>query len=124
MQSAQESGSDPKIVVRRCEPDDFESVWRIFQDESAHSGTLQLPHPSREMRRKRLAELPDTDFMFVAMIDGQIVGHAGLHSAGRRPRRAHALMIGKAVHSEWPGRGGGSARDRALVAFRHTALRL
>ena len=115
MQSAHESGSDPKIVVRRCEPDDFEAVWRIFQDESAQSGTLQLPHPSREMWRKRMAELPDTDFMFVSCVDGQVVGQAGLHSAARSPRRAHAMMIGMAVRSEWQGKGAGSALMGTIV---------
>ena len=47
------------ITVRRAEPGDFEAVWRNFSDESAYSGTLQLPHPSREAWRKRLAEPAD-----------------------------------------------------------------
>jgi putative acetyltransferase len=50
-----------EIVVRRAEPDDFEGVWRTYQGESVYSGTLQLPYPSRETWRKRIAEPPEGD---------------------------------------------------------------
>ena len=102
------------IKVRRAEPADFEAFSRIFQDESAHAGTLQLPYPSRELWRKRLAESADGHYLFVALSGDEIVGNAGLHPQGTSPRRAHAMMVGMAVPSAWQGRGVGTALLRAM----------
>lgn len=79
------------ITVRRAEPGDFEAVWRNFSDESACSGTLQLPHPSREAWRKRLAEPADGHYLFVACAGDEVVGNSGLSPASRSPRRSHAM---------------------------------
>jgi L-phenylalanine/L-methionine N-acetyltransferase len=105
------------IVVRRAEPEDCEAVWRTFQGESAYSGTLQPPFPSREVWRKRIAEMPEGDFMLVALVDGEIVGNAGLHSAGKSPRRAHVMHLGMTVREEWQGKGVGTALMRALTSL-------
>jgi putative acetyltransferase len=105
------------ITVRRSEPADFEAFWRVFSDESAYAGTLQMPHPSRELWRKRLAEPAEGHYQFVACVDDEIVGTAGLHPAGSSPRRAHAMSIGMAVHSAWQGRGVGTALLKTLTAF-------
>jgi putative acetyltransferase len=104
-----------QIVLRRAEPDDYEAVWRTLLDEAAYSGTLQAPFPSREMWRKRVAELPESDFMLVALVDGQVVGHAALHSTGKSPRRAHAMHLGMTVDAAWQGKGVGTALLRALM---------
>jgi len=103
------------IVVRRAEPADSDGVWRTFQDEAAYSGTLQTPFPSREVWRKRVAEPPEGDYVLVACVDAEIVGHAGLHSTGKSPRRAHAMAIGMAVKADWQGKGVGTALMRAIV---------
>lgn len=106
-----------ELTIRRAEPEDFEAIWRTFQDESAYSGTLQLPYPSREAWRKRLAEPAETDYVLVACAGDEVVGHAGLHGAGKTPRRAHAMGIGLAVPSAWQGRGVGGALVGALVGL-------
>jgi putative acetyltransferase len=105
------------IVVRRAEPDDFEAILRIFQDENAYSGTLQLPFPSRELWRKRLAEPAEGHYVLVACAGGEVVGNAGLHSAHHSPRRAHAMGVGMAVPSAWQGKGVGNALMKSLVDF-------
>lgn len=104
----------PDFTIRRAEPDDFEGFWRIFVDHEAHSGTLQLPYPSRETWRKRLAETADGHYMFVACAGDEVIGNAGLHPLGISPRRAHAMMIGIAVPSAWQGKGVGTALMRTL----------
>ena len=76
------------ITVRRAEPDDYEGFCRTFTDESAYSGTLQLPMPTREHWRKRLAETAEGHDIFVACAGEEIVGNAGLHPVGPSPRRA------------------------------------
>jgi putative acetyltransferase len=53
-----------------------------------------------------------------AVIDGRLIGTAGLHTNPDRPRRAHAAAIGMAVHDAFAGRGAGSA---LLAALTHQA---
>ena len=107
----------PGVTVRRAEPSDFEGIWRTFLDEPAYAGTLQLPMPSKEVWRKRLAEVQDGHFILVAEAGGEIVGHAGLHPAGTSPRRAHALHLGMTVRTDWHGKGVGTALMEALLAL-------
>lgn len=106
-----------EITVRRAEPGDFEGLWRSFQDEATYSGTLQLPHPSRETWRKRLAEPADGHYVFVACAGEEIAGHAGLHPAGNSPRRSHAMSVGLAVSAPWQGKGVGTRLLATLTEF-------
>jgi len=103
------------ITIRRAGADDCDAVWRIFQDEGAYAGTLQVPYPSREVWRKRVCEPPEGDYMLVATVDGEVVGHAGLHRAGHSPRRAHAMMLGIVIRQDWQGKGVGRTLMQALV---------
>jgi putative acetyltransferase len=99
----------PVIKVRRAELRDAEALQAIFAAPNAQAGTLQLPLPSVEMWRKRLADSQPTDFMLVAEADGTVVGNLGLHSVSSSPRRRHAGTIGMSVRDDWQGRGVGSA---------------
>ena len=103
------------ITIRRAEPDDYALVCEVFADESAYSGTLQTPFPSKERWRKMMSEPADGDYLLLAFVDGEIAGHAGLHPASRSPRRTHARMLGMAVHSRFQGKGVGTALMRALT---------
>jgi putative acetyltransferase len=103
--------------VRRAEPRDFEAIARNFQDESAYSGTLQLPMPSFEMWRKRMAEPAEGHYIFVACVGDEVVGNAGLHPTAQTPRRAHAMVVGMAIPSPWQGKGVGTALMKALCDF-------
>ena len=105
------------ITVRRAEPGDFEGIWRTFSDESAFGGTLQLPFPSRESWRKRLAEPAEGHYILVACAGEEIVGNAGLHPAGTSPRRAHAMALGMGVPAAWQGKGVGTALMAALTGL-------
>ena len=109
------NGVRPSITIRRAEPEDYELVCRVFEDESAYSGTLQTPFPSKDRWRKMMAEPADGDYMLLAFVDGEIAGHAGLHPASRSPRRAHARMLGICVHSRYQRQGVGTALMQALV---------
>lgn len=109
------SSPGTQVVIRRAHPDDCEAFSRSFQDEEMYWGTLQVPFPSKEFWRKRIADLPDTDYLLVASVDGEIVGHAGLHRSGTSPRRAHVMMLGIGVHKGWQGKGVGRALMQAIV---------
>lgn len=97
----------PHIVVRHAEPSDADAIWRIFSAPQAIAGTLQLPFPSLERTRKRVADLPDGVYSLVACAD-DVVGQLGL-SVINRPRRRHVGQIGMAVRDDWQGKGVGTA---------------
>jgi putative acetyltransferase len=77
------------------------------------AGTLQLPYPSRELWRQRLAEPGDGTYNLVAVVEDHVVGMFGVHTFPNRPRRRHVAAIGMAVHDEWQGKGIGTALMRA-----------
>ena len=103
------------ITVRRAEPGDYAELCRTFEDESAYSGTLQLPFPSLELWKKRLAEPKPNEFLLLATLDGEVAGNAGLMQPNNSPRRSHAMHLGIAVRDACQGRGVGSALMGALV---------
>jgi L-phenylalanine/L-methionine N-acetyltransferase len=103
------------ITVRAAEPSDFEAIRETMSQPRAQSQTLQVPYPSLEMWKKRLAEKAPGDHVLVAEVDGKVVGNAGLHAAGPSPRRRHAGHLGMAVHDDWQRRGVGAALMVAML---------
>ncbi len=103
------------IIVRAVEPDDFEGIRETMSQPLAQANTLQLPMPSVEMWRKRLADPQPDHKSLVAWLDGKIVGNAGIHPTGPSLRRRHAFAIGMAVHDAYHRRGVGSALMAAIV---------
>ena len=85
----------------------------MFSSREVFEGTLQLPYPSREQWRQRLADPADGTHNLVAVVGDRVVGMLGLHTFPNRPRRRHAGAIGISVHAEWQGQGVGSALMRA-----------
>lgn len=109
------SSVSPHITVRRAEPADYEAVHRIFSAPKAVWGTLQLPFPSAETWRKRLAEPGEGLFSLVACAENEVVGQLGLQMHPNSPRRKHAAALGMAVRDDWQGKGVGSALMQAAV---------
>ena len=103
-----------EIEVRRAEPDDCEALRRVFSGPKAIAGTLQLPFPSAEAWRRRIAETPEGTHSLVACVDGEVVGDLGLEALDR-PRVRHVGRIGMAVRDDWQGRGVGTALMRAAL---------
>jgi len=104
-----------EISIRRVEPGDFEVIARHIGDPLVFPGTLQLPYPSAEMWRKRLAEAPDSDYVLVAHSGDTFLGFGGLHAAAKSPRRSHAMHLGITIGGEWQGKGVGTALMKALL---------
>lgn len=101
------------LRIRRAEPDDYQALYEIFSGPKAFAGTLQLPYPSLEDWRKKLAEPPEGLYNLVAVVGERVVGMLGVHTYPNRPRRRHVGAVGIAVHDDWQGRGVGSALMRA-----------
>ena len=103
------------IEIRHGEPDDYAAIQRIFKGARAMAGTLQIPYPSLERWRTRLASPADGAIHLVACVEGEVVGHLGLHTMPTRPRRRHVGDIGMAVRDDWQGKGVGSALMQAAI---------
>jgi putative acetyltransferase len=116
--------SNMTITIRRSEPADYEALHRIFSGPRAVWGTMQLPFPSLEIWRKRLAEPDEGIFGLVACAEEEVVGHLNLHTFPHHPRRGHVGQIGMAVHDDWQGKGVGTALMQAAVGLADNWLNL
>jgi L-phenylalanine/L-methionine N-acetyltransferase len=103
-----------KVEIRAAELADYEALARLHGDRNAYSQTLQLPFPSQELWRKRLAHEDDAHHWLIATAAGEVVGSLGL-TRYTRARRAHAGEIGMAVRDSWQGKGIGSALMQAAL---------
>ena len=117
--------SEQKVQIRRAEPSDYRAIQQIHAQPRAIWGTLQLPFPSEETWRKRLAETADNLIGLCASIDGRVIGSLGLFVGGRCERRRHVGELGMAVHDDWHGLGVGSTLLSSAIelADRWLALR-
>ncbi|MEA3396189.1 MAG: GNAT family N-acetyltransferase [Chloroflexota bacterium] len=103
------------VTIRRAEPGDYEAMQQIFATPKTVWGTLQLPFPSAEQWRKRLAEPREDVFSLVACVDNEVVGQLSLRTFPNRPRRRHVGQIGIAVRDDWQSKGVGTALMQAAV---------
>jgi putative acetyltransferase len=101
------------IQVRGREPGDIEALTEILNCPSVVAGTMQLPYRSVAYRQAHLHDDPNASYL-VAVIDGRVVGDAGLH-VEPSPRRRHCASIGLAVHEAFQGQGVGTALMTALL---------
>ena len=111
------------IEIRRVEPGDYKAVCAVHAQPNALAGTLQLPFPSEEAWRERLAKFGDRDYGLVACVEGEIVGMLSLH-VSERLRRAHVGDLGMVVHDKWAGKGVGTALMEAAIDLADNWLNL
>ncbi|HUE99019.1 MAG TPA: GNAT family N-acetyltransferase [Anaerolineales bacterium] len=107
--------STTQFTIRRAEPSDVEAMHRIYSMPGVIRGTLQLPYPSVENWRKRIAEPPDGTFNLLVCAGNEVIGQLGLHTFPHHPRRRHVGQIGMAVRDDWQGKGAGSALMQAMI---------
>lgn len=112
------------LKIRRTEPDDCSAIHELYSCPKVIAGTLQLPYPSLESWRQRLATVHESIYSLVAAVDDRVVGLLAVETFPQRPRRRHAGTIGLAVHDEWQGKGVGTALMRAGVDFADRWLNL
>jgi L-phenylalanine/L-methionine N-acetyltransferase len=104
-----------EITIRRAEPSDYEAIAKICTYPKVIWGTLQVPFPSVEQWRKKIAEPQEGVYNLVACIDREVVGQIGLQTFPNRPRRHHIGAIGMIVRDDWQGKGIGTQLMQAVV---------
>jgi putative acetyltransferase len=110
-----DTADDMHFTIRRAEPGDYEAVTRIFEGPGVVWGTLQVPYPSRDFWRRRLAEPAEGYYGLLTCAGDEIVGELGLLTFPNAPRRRHAGKLFMAVRDDWQGRGAGSALMQAAL---------
>ncbi len=107
-----------KISIRPATAEDAEAFARVFADRSAANGTLQHPYTSADVWRSRFAGNVGTrQVTFAAVVNGRVVGNAGLHPINDNPRQQHVCSLGIAVADAYQGRGVGRALMNACLDF-------
>jgi len=103
------------LTIRRAEPSDYQAIQKIFTCPKVIWGTLQLPYPSVEQWRKKLAEPPEGFTSLVACVDDEVVGQISVQTHPNHPRRRHNGGIGMMVRDDWQAKGVGTALMQAIV---------
>ena len=106
------------VNIRRAVVEDAGQIACFMSDPSVFGGLLQLPHPSEAMWRERLSGPPTgANMSLVAVVDGAVVGSAGLHEVSHHVRRKHVMSMGISVAVEMHGKGVGTALMAALMDY-------
>jgi putative acetyltransferase len=103
----------PDLLIRATRIGDFEAVAALGDLPLFRAGTSRLPYQRPEQVKKWLENLNDDAMNLVAVLNGEIIGQAGIER--QRGRRAHAAIVGLGVHDDHQGRGIGTALLRELV---------
>ncbi len=111
------------VTIRRAEPSDAKAIQQIYQSKNAYTGTLQLPHPSLELWQKRISNIPENVYAYVASIDGEVVGNLGFEVCAN-PRRRHVASFGMGVRDDKQGVGIGSALLATVIDLADNWLNL
>ena len=105
-------------ILRRAQPDDAPAFARMMADPEVYGQLMQLPYPDPEGWRQRLQEqVGKPDLHLAAVVEGEVIGSAGLRAASPALRRRHALALGLSVARPWHGRGVGSDLMQALCDY-------
>lgn len=111
------------LQIRRAEADDCSAIYEMFSSPLVYEGTLQLPYPSREYWRKRLAE-SEGCYNLVAVSGEHVIGMLSVDTFPNRPRRRHVGAIGISVSEAWQGKGVGKALMEAGIDLADNWLNL
>lgn len=108
-----------KVTIRPATQDDAEGFAQVFADRSASLGTLQHPYTTAELWRTRLASAGpgNRQAMFVALVNGRVVGNAGVHPVADNPRMRHVCGVGISIMSRYQGLGIGRTLMSAALDF-------
>jgi len=115
--------ANARVAIRAVEPDDYAALRELYAQPEACRWTLQLPFPSTELWRERLAKPNPERRLLAACVEERLVGSLGL-TLESNARRRHAASIGMGVHDDFAGRGIGQALVAAALDLADNWLNL
>jgi putative acetyltransferase len=107
------------VTVRPVCADDAAAVYDIRRQPEVQRFTFAMPS---ERRKDWISALGSNDHVFVAEVDGRVVGIAGLHLKDGKHR--HSGWVGLAVHDAFARRGIGRALTAMVLDVADNALGL
>lgn len=113
----------PEAVIRAVEPEDFRALKDLYEQPRAHFGTLQMPYPTYDRWRQRLANPKEGFYSLAACIDDIPIGNISL-SISASARLRHSAHVGMAVHDDYAGRGIGELLMRSILDIADNWLNL
>lgn len=103
------------LVIRARRPSDADGIVTLHNMPGYRNGTLRTPHHTQEEIRKGIENQPASMTGLIALLDGRIVGDAGLTRLANR--RVHVGSIGMGVHDAYVGKGIGKALIGEILAL-------
>lgn len=103
------------LTIRAQHPNDAADITALQSLPGVRAGTLRPPYPVEANVRRYIEDRQSQGISLVAVMDGRVVGNAGLTQA--IGRRSHAANLGIGVHDAYQGRGIGRALIGELVAI-------
>jgi len=92
------------VIIRPVSEADAPAVYRLRHTPGVFETTLGIPSARLQDTRSFLAGLGHNDHVFVAVVEDEVVGLAGLHVApGHRMR--HSATLGINLDVPWQGKG-------------------
>jgi L-phenylalanine/L-methionine N-acetyltransferase len=105
--------SSAAVTIRPVRVEDAEAIWRITQQDGVIETILALPSDRVEQRRERLAALGPDEHWFVAEVEGEAIGLAGLSVGQGRLRHSGRIFL--FVAREHQGQGVGTRLLETLL---------
>ncbi|MEW9305075.1 GNAT family N-acetyltransferase [Labrys neptuniae] len=112
----------PGLSIRATRLEDVDAITALANLPGYRAGTLRLPYQKPELARRWLEGQGAEAFNLVAVLDGIVVGNAGLDRYGGR--RSHAAGLGMGVHDDHRGKGIGTALLREIIDAADQWLRI
>lgn len=103
----------PGVTIRAARIDDAEGLTALANLPGFRRNTLRPPFQRLETTRRMLEALAPDDVSIVAVLDGGVIGSAGIQRG--KGRQAHVGFLGIGVHDDHVGKGVGTALMAALV---------
>ena len=110
------------IEIRPARSEDAEAVHRMRLLPSSIDNTMAIPSERILRSQQRIDNAGPDDHVFVAVLDGQVVGMADLHVGTGKGR--HAADLGIMVHDRFQGRGIGRELMEMLLQLADNFLGL
>jgi putative acetyltransferase len=82
-----------EITVRPVRSEDVDAIWEISLQSGVIETTLSLPSDRIEQRAAIIGQLSSDDHYFVAEVEGQVVGLAGLSVGKGRLRHSGSIFV-------------------------------
>lgn len=102
------------MIIRAVRTSDAEDIYAMRTLQGVYENTLGIRSERLELTQKWLEGLIPNDHIFVAEIEGKVVGSIGLHICPN-PRMRHSASIGLMVHIDYQGQGIGRALMEQVI---------